>query len=824
MICSRRLYKGDSYEICLPIADTGITVVRFYTQGDVVVEKEPEISGDTMCFLLTKEDLDILPDGVLRYSYDGYDGNTGFVVVTPGDYSGSTLDDLLEDAYASGYTAGQEDCSGSSCDDFYESGYTSGYTAGEAAQKAKLSYTAITENGEYTSEDGFSAVTVNVPSGETIRNQLKSLFWTEDAYDYQGMAYTLKGNMGGPMTSIKPDSGYTGLREVQIYNYIWAGEAYQDGYNSGYTAAASGNPGYDEGYEVGFEEGYQSGYTDGTEDGFDAGYTSGVTDQKNKLASTAITQNGTYTRPDGWSSLTITVAQTGYTQADLDAAYASGQTAGYNSGFSGGYSSGYTDGLNDCSGSTPTAATGISITVPQGLKPGDTGNTTVTVSPANAPTNLSYTSSDNSVVTIDNTGKITGVNAGTANICVIDSISNITACTQVSISAALGDGDVSATIQAKVASNPVTLCSSSNLGSVSKMAIDGVEITPVSSYTFGDTDVHTLDVWYLNTTIPYSAFEYAERLQNVVIKDRMTVIGGRAFFHCTGLTSVAIGSGVTTINNSAFHDDKSLTSVTIPDSVTTLGTGIFQNCTSLTSATLGTGITTIASGMFYSCSAMTDITVNGNVTTIEDVAFRGCKSLTAYPFTDYLTSIGNDTFKGCESLTSVVMPNSVTSAGTNCFNGCAGLTAITLSSGLTAIPEGMMSACTSLTGVAIPDTITLIGPHAFEGCSAMTSVVLSSGLTEIGDYAFQYCSYLRGIDMPETISRIGAYAFRFDTALQVYGITIRNANPPQIGSNALANTDDAPIYVPSGSVETYKSSTDLGYYWATYASRIQAIQ
>ena len=40
--------------------------------------------------------------------------------------------------------------------------YYSGMTAGEEAQKAKLVSTAITENGTYTSEDGFSQVDVNV--------------------------------------------------------------------------------------------------------------------------------------------------------------------------------------------------------------------------------------------------------------------------------------------------------------------------------------------------------------------------------------------------------------------------------------------------------------------------------------------------------------------------------------------------------------------------------------------------------------------------------------------------------------------------------------
>ena len=70
MICSRRLYKGNSYEICFPLTDTGVTLVRFYTRGDVIIEKEPEISGDSMCFSFTVEELASLEDGVLRLPKD----------------------------------------------------------------------------------------------------------------------------------------------------------------------------------------------------------------------------------------------------------------------------------------------------------------------------------------------------------------------------------------------------------------------------------------------------------------------------------------------------------------------------------------------------------------------------------------------------------------------------------------------------------------------------------------------------------------------------------------------------------------------------------
>lgn len=57
--------------------------------------------------------------------------------------------------------------------------------------------------------------------------------------------------------------------------------------------------GYDLGYEEGFKVAYPSGYTDG--------HVSGVTEQKAKLVSTAITENGTYSREDGFNEVEVDV-------------------------------------------------------------------------------------------------------------------------------------------------------------------------------------------------------------------------------------------------------------------------------------------------------------------------------------------------------------------------------------------------------------------------------------------------------------------------------------------------------------------------------------
>lgn len=153
------------------------------------------------------------------------------------------------------------------CKECYDEGYAQGlsqtyeegFESGRTYQKSLLIATQFTENGTYARENGYHTITVNV--------------------------------------------------DVNKY------------YNSGYTS----------GYTDGYEEGYNDGLADCGSDydeGFDDGYTSGVTDQKNKLTSIFITQNGQYNREDGYNSITVNVPQTGYTQEDIDNAYDSGYTSG----------------------------------------------------------------------------------------------------------------------------------------------------------------------------------------------------------------------------------------------------------------------------------------------------------------------------------------------------------------------------------------------------------------------------------------------------------------------------------------------------------------
>lgn len=97
-----------------------------------------------------------------------------------------------------------------------------------------------------------------------------------------------------------------------------------------------------------------------------------------------------------------------------------------------------------------------------------------------------------------------------------------------------------------------------------------------------------------------------------------------------------------------------------------------------------------------------------------------------------------------------------------------------------------------LVGIEIGNAITSIGDWAFLTCNGLTSCTIGSGVTSIGTEAFNGCSGLTSI-------------------------TVNATTPPELGSIAFYDTNNCPIYVPSGSVNAYQSA------WSDYASRIQAI-
>lgn len=225
------------------------------------------------------------------------------------------------------------------------------------------------------------------------------------------------------------------------------------------------------------------------------------------------------------------------------------------------------------------------------------------------------------------------------------------------------------------------------------------------------------------------------------------------------------------------------TTLYVSSAVTKLDYGMFSSCASSGA---------VEEIRFYdgesSITSMTPFNDAGNLKTYGPV---GSGANVEIP-----SSVTNFNGSSNAIITEAVLPNTVKTISFQNFHNltkciAAGVTSISFygSSGITSVGEIGSGA-----DVELGASLTEIKNEAFYKCTSLTSVTLGN-ITSIGNTAFYGCSGLTSI-------------------------TIKAITPPRLGSSALYDTNNCPIYVPASSVDAYKAASG----WSTYASRIQAIQ
>ena len=283
-------------------------------------------------------------------------------------------------------------------------------------------------------------------------------------------------------------------------------------------------------------------------------------------------------------------------------------------------------------------------------------------------------------------------------------------------------------------------------------------------------------------------------------------IGVGAFYWCTNLTNLTIGTNVTSIGEGAF-EDTGLTSVTIPDSVTSIGDSAFYGCFALSNISIPNSVTNIGDGAFFDCTSLSAITVdalNPVYSSAAGVLFNKSQTILvtypggiagAYTIPNSVTSIGVMAFDLCSDLTSVTIPNSVTSIGDSAFYYCISLTSITIPNSVTSIGESAFCFCYGLTSVMISTNVSSIEGWTFDYCTSLVSVTIPNSVTSIGDGAFQYCGSLANVTIGTSLTNIGDYSFQGCTSLT--GVYF-NGNTPSLGSNVFEGNNIVTVYYLPG--------------------------
>lgn len=170
------------------------------------------------------------------------------------------------------------------------------------------------------------------------------------------------------------------------------------------------------------------------------------------------------------------------------------------------------------------------------------------------------------------------------------------------------------------------------------------------------------------------------------------------------------------------------------------------------------------------------------------------------------------------SIQSVNIPYGITQIADSAFRFCWYLSIVSIPDSVTYIGPSAFSFCPSLRNIVIPDSVTSIGEEAFINTS-LSTITLSNNLVSISDKAFRSIGTLENITIPGSITQIGANAF--NSCEKLVSVTVLAASPPTLGNGYVFSyaSENLVIYVPSESVEAYKTAT----YWSNYASIIQAI-
>ena len=111
--------------------------------------------------------------------------------------------------------------------------------------------------------------------------------------------------------------------------------------------------------------------------------------------------------------------------------------------------------------------------------------------------------------------------------------------------------------------------------------------------------------------------------KNTAIPNSVTCIGERAFWKCSGLTTIEIPNSVTKIDDSAFYWCTNLSSMTIPNNLKTISDYSFYGCSRLSSIVIPNSVTFIGEWAFGNCNNMNSLTIGESVKTIGNHAFYG---------------------------------------------------------------------------------------------------------------------------------------------------------------------------------------------------------
>ena len=401
---------------------------------------------------------------------------------------------------------------------------------------------------------------------------------------------------------------------------------------------------------------------------------------------------------------------------------------------------------------------------------------------------IKWSSSDESIATVDNNGVVTGKKGGVANI-IVRSVSN---------------PDIFASCTVTVRWPSITLNKTS------------------TAFPLGYRD--SLIVFFTPESTINKEVEWSSSDETIAVVDENGVVTGKAKGTVTITIKYVLNPEITASCEVTVQGPNIIFADTVvkaicverwdvngdgelneseAEVVKDLGTAFkSSNIQTFEELKYFTGLSNLSDDAFRECSSLTKISLPDNLKRIGNYAFRGCSALTSIIIPPNVTSLGNYAFSFCDGIKSFTIPNSVTYIGEYAFAYSSTLSALELPENLTTINNYLFYYCTSLKDIKIPQSVTSIGYQSFLNCKSLTTITIPQNVTYIGGNAFVGCDKLKTVvSLNETPPTIARYAFNS-------------------GELDYADYPGAYLLVPKGSKEKYQNyDTNETIYkrWGQYA-------
>lgn len=192
-----------------------------------------------------------------------------------------------------------------------------------------------------------------------------------------------------------------------------------------------------------------------------------------------------------------------------------------------------------------------------------------------------------------------------------------------------------------------------------------------------------------NNRVSDYMFYGCKQLVNLLLPEKVLIIGDYALADCDRLSLVFIPNEVKSFGYQSFRGDTSLRMIPMPQSLTLIDDMAFMGCNGISEITLPLNVRTIGANMLKDCRNISQINVeSGNSCFVshhgvlythsfeELLIFPANHNFTSYTINDGTQKIAADAFVNAKNLTDVVLPSSLQSIGRDAFIGCDNLSTI----------------------------------------------------------------------------------------------------------------------------------------------------